>query len=127
APAVAPWHAVDERPQPGVEAAALLDDRERGARIASHRVELEPVADQPRVGAQVFESAVVEASAIPDVEVVECLAVVGALVEHGAPGQPGLRTLEAEELEQFAVAVQRHAPFAVVVLAHRIVAAGTGP
>src|SRR5688500_13389099 len=127
APAVAPRRAVDEGPQVRIEAARLADQRERGARVAAHRAELEPVADQSRIGQQALQAAVGQARAVVDVEVVEGLAVVRALVEHGAPRQARLRALEAEELEQCAIAVQRHAPFAVVVVAHRVVAAGAGP
>ena len=122
APAVlqrAPTHV---RPQECIEAATFLDRGECGAGVVAHRGDLETVADQSGVAQQQFDAAIGQARATRDIETGECAAIVLALVEYGTPGQSRLRAFEAEELEQRAVVVQRHAPFVVVVLTQAVAA-----
>src|SRR5438067_472201 len=58
------------------------------------------------------------------IEAGEGAAVGVALVEDRRPGQPRLRALEHEELEEPTLVVHGHAPLAVVVAEHRRRAAG---
>jgi hypothetical protein len=50
----------------------------------------------------------------------ERAAIVVALLQHGTPGKPRLRTFQAEKLEECAIVVQRHTPFGVVIRLHQL-------
>jgi len=107
---------VDEAPDVLCEAPERSLHVEKGASVADRRLDLEPVADDAGIGHQpggVFvnpgcDPRRFEARKGPPV----CL----ALAQDRQPAQPGLRTLEGEELEQGAVVADRHPPLAVVVV-----------
>jgi hypothetical protein len=57
----------------------------------------------------------VEAGELADVEAGESLPVALPLLQHGDPGESGLRAFEDELFEELTVVAYRHAPFFVVV------------
>src|SRR5262249_11282810 len=63
---------------------------------------------------------------LPRVEAVESAPVARPLPEDRDPREPGLRALEAQELEEPPVVVERYAPLAVVVRAVKGIS-GSGP
>ena len=124
-PRVLPRLAADEAPEESVEAAELRPQREVGAGIRDAPRDLEPIADDAGIGEERADLGRVVAGHLPGIEAVEGAPVGRALPENRDPGEAGLGALEAEELEEPAVVVERNAPLAVVVRAVERV--GPGP
>ncbi len=57
------------------------------------------------------------------IELRKCLAVRGAFVENGGPGQSGLRSLEDQEFKLGAIVADRHPPLFVMIGKIQIIAA----
>src|SRR5438045_6067638 len=61
------------------------------------------------------------------IELAERASIPFPLLDHDRPAEPGLRRFEHEELEVLAIVMDRHTPFAIVILQHqRTVAADPG-
>jgi hypothetical protein len=110
-PAIDPGLAADERPEQLVEAAG----GDRRLRVRDRRLDLQPVADDARVGEQPLDVAWAESGDCLDGETGERAPVTGPLVQDRRPRQPGLGALEDEQLEEMPLVVRRDAPFLVVV------------
>src|ERR1700723_1384159 len=53
------------------------------------------------------------------IELAKCTAIPFPLFEHDRPTEPGLRCFEHKKLKVFAVIVDWHTPFAIVILEHK--------
>jgi len=71
-----------------------------GLGIASGRVKLEAIADDPRVEHQFIDFRVAHLRHALDVEAVHHPAIMLALAQHGDPGKAGLEPFEQKQLEQ---------------------------
>ncbi len=107
--------AVDEAPEPVAEGALALAQLEKGPRVADGGVDLGPVAHDAGIGQQSFPFPVAEARDGVRIEVCERAPVGVALAQDRQPGQPRLRSLEDQHLEQVALVARGHAPLVVVV------------
>jgi hypothetical protein len=83
--------------------------------VGDGALELEPVADEARVGHEALDVGSGEGSHALRVKAVERGSVVGPLAEYREPTQAGLRALEDEKLKELAVVVHGPAPLLVVV------------
>ena len=61
------------------------------------------------------------------IELAESAAIAFTLVQDDRPAQPGLRPFENKELEMFAIIVDRHAPFPIVIIEHQGIAFADPP
>src|SRR5207247_322632 len=102
-------------PHIAIERPELLLHGEKGARIRDRGLDLLAIADDARVIQQARDAAPVESRDRLGIEARERSAVALALAQDRDPGEACLCGLEHQELEQLAVVVQRHSPFAVVV------------
>src|SRR5438552_3098623 len=114
-PAVLDRSPVDEAPYVCVERAEILLHGEEGARVLDRGRDFHPVPDDAWVGEEAAGVAGPEASHPLGVEARIGAAVALAPREDGEPREPGLRSLEDQELEHRPVVVDRHAPLLVVV------------
>ena len=94
--------AVEEAPQEGREASALLQFQER-AGVVDHGLDLEAVAHDAGVAHQAGDVLGAVAGDAVGIEAVEGLAEVLALPEDRQPRQAGLEAFEDELLEQGAI------------------------
>src|SRR6266705_3276376 len=115
APAVLQRPPAGEAPEISVEGAEFPLHVEEGAGVADGGLDLEAIAHDPRVAEQPFDVAGAKARHLDRVEPGEGAAIVLPLVEDRGPGQPGLRALEYQELEQAAVVVDRDTPLHIVI------------
>ncbi len=83
------------------------------------------MADDAFILQQAVDVAPGEAGDPVEIEIVEGGAEILPLCEDRAPAQPGLKSLEAQLLEQATVVADRKAPFAVVIM--RKIRCRTGP
>src|SRR5262249_18644353 len=90
--------------------------------VRRRRIDLEPVADDPRVDQQPALVGRAEARDATRVEPCERAAVGRALVKYRGPGQPRLGAFEDQHLEQVAIVARGVPPLLVVVLDHERVA-----
>ena len=109
--------AADEAPDEAVEAPELRPERQEGAGVLDRAPDLESVPDDARVGEERADLGGPVAGHLPGGEAVEGAPVPRALAEDRDPGEARLRALEAQELEEPPVVVERHAPLAVVIRA----------
>src|SRR5690606_6871528 len=109
------WHPGDELPQELGEAAAFPLHREEPLRIVDGALDLQAVADDPRILQQGLEAALLHSRYAIGLEAVEDLPVALPLAQDGDPGEARLRSFEDQELEQALVVAHRHAPLLVVV------------
>src|SRR5579871_4838600 len=116
APTVDQWLATDELPYVLGEATEVLLDRQKGARVADRRFNLEPVAHDPGIGEQCFDFLRAVGGNLDRVEVVEGRAKTFAFSEDDLPAETRLHRVQHEKLEQLAVVPEWNAPLAVVVL-----------
>ncbi len=87
---------VDERPE---ERHRILQ-RQPGLGITAGGVELEAVADDPRIEHQLVDFRVAHLRHALYVEAEQHLAITLALAQHGDPGKPRLEPFEQKQLEQ---------------------------
>jgi len=85
APGVLTRPAVDEAPEEGLETRTRVAKREARAGVADRRLDLETIADDPRVGEQALDAPRAVACDPLRVEAVERAAVVLALGEDRVP------------------------------------------
>ncbi len=74
--------------------------RQPRLRIAPGGIELEAIADDPRIEHQVIDFRVAHLRHALYVEAVQHLAISLALAQHGDPRKPGLEPFEQKQLEQ---------------------------
>src|SRR5439155_21771685 len=86
--------AADELPDVSVEAAKFLLHCQKRFRVLNRRGDLEPVADNPRIGEESLHFAHIVTGDFLRSEVVEDFAVMLALLKNRVPAQPGLRAFE---------------------------------
>ena len=98
-PAVDDGVTIDALPQQRVERVARLVQSAGGAGVGDGRCDFETVADDAGVGQQARDISVAIAGYPCGIEVVECLAVVFALLQYCDPRQPGLGTFQHDEFE----------------------------
>jgi hypothetical protein len=106
----------DETPDIGVEAPELLLDLQEAAGVVDCGRDLEPVADDARVGQEPGDLPFVEPGHPRGVEAGEGAAEILAFLKDGQPGQPGLESLEQEMLEDPAVVMDGDPPFHIVIM-----------
>ncbi len=104
---------------PGVvrQRAELAPQLQHAARVVDGGLDLAPVAHDGRVLHQALDLGGAKGCDLLGVEVRERGAKALALVQDGEPAQAGLKTLQADLLEQPAVVRHRKAPLGVVVVA----------
>src|SRR5210317_742914 len=113
----------DEAPYVVAESVKFLPDVEKRPSIADGCINLEPISNDPGIVEQPGNLAVTETGHLFRIELRKCLAVCGALVENGGPGQSGLRSLENQEFKLGAIVADRHPPLFVMIGKIQIVAA----
>ncbi len=86
----------DERP----EKRHRVLQRQPGLGIAPGRIELEPVADDPRVEHQLVDFGIAHLRHALHVKAEHDLAIMLAFAQHGDPGKAGLEPFEQKQLEQ---------------------------
>ena len=104
--------AADERPE---QLAERHVERERRACVSDRGLDLAAVADDAGVSEQPLDVALAEARDRLDLPARKSLPVALPLVQDRRPGEPGLRALEVQQLEQPSFVPLGHAPFLVVV------------
>src|SRR6266699_1582743 len=97
--------AVDPAPQVCCERTEFGLHLDEGLRVGAGGVNLQPVPDDPRVLAQLFEPAVAERRDLRRVERCKRTAIAVAPVEDRGPRQAALGALEDQQLEDVAVVV----------------------
>src|SRR5690348_16582457 len=107
--------AVAVLPHDLVERHPRLAQRERGPGVGDRRLDLAPMADDPRVREQPLDVPFAEACDPLRLEAGEPAPERLALAEDRDPGEPGLEALEAEALVQPALVANRTSPLLVVV------------
>ena len=115
APGVLLGFAADKPPDVGIECAKFLLQLQKCLCIPNRGFDFQAVADDAGIGEQLANLPLVVAGHLLGIETVEDFAVALALAQDGVPAQPGLGPLQDEELEEFAVVVDRHAPLRVVI------------
>ncbi len=126
APMVALGPAVDELPEIRREAARRCHQVEGGAGGQDGAFDLGAVADDAGILHQGLDLGGVVARDQRRVEAVEGALEIRALAQDGDPGEAGLEAVQDQLLEQLAVALDRHAPFLVVIGDIERVAAAPG-
>ncbi len=115
---------IDKIPQISVQSQAKLAHLEIGARIFDEAIYLEAIAHNTGILQQGCDLRVLVTRYLVGIEVIKNLAVVFAFAQNGYPAQTRLGAFETKEFEQFAIVVNRRAPFVIViVLVEFIVAA----
>src|SRR5258708_4497122 len=112
----------DKLPDVTVERAELLLHHEKCLGVSYRRSHLQPVADDPLIAQQLPRLSPVVARDFLGIEPVKRRSIVFALPQNRVPAKPGLCALQNQELEQHAVVMLRHTPFAVVLKNREIVA-----
>ena len=107
--------AVDVRPEPFREAAELVLHRKERARVEGDGFEFAAMTNHAGIFHERVDLLSVEARDLADVEMRESLSVMLTFLQDGDPGEPGLRALEDELLEEQSVVADGHAPFVVVI------------
>ncbi len=74
--------------------------RQPGLRVTPRGIELETIADDPRIEHQFVDFGVAHLRDTLHVEAEQHLAITLALAQHGDPRQPGLEPFEQKQLEQ---------------------------
>ena len=97
----------------------------RRLRVRDCRLDLAAVADDSLVREQPAHVPRPVLRDLLDLEPVEGAAEVLPLAQDGQPGEPRLKCLERQPLEELVLAVQRPTPFAVVVV--EVVGSAQGP
>src|SRR6185369_6747986 len=115
-PAFAPQRlAVDEAPDVSVETAKLALHFAKTVRVRNGGIDLQPVANYPRVVQQRRDLSFVVTRDFRRIETVERLAIVVTFAQDCFPTQSGLCAFENQKLKQTRVVVNGHAPFLVVI------------
>src|SRR5438105_12478655 len=108
----------DEFPEECVERPFLFLELEQRPRVRHGRLYLLAVAHDAGILQELRDAAAVIARHALRIEPVEHLEEMRPLVQDRGPRQPRLEAVEHELGEQFAVSVERHSPFPVVVAEH---------
>jgi hypothetical protein len=103
------------RPDELLQRLACLAQRDSGAGVRNRRLDLAPVADNPRVTEEPLDVGLTEGRDSIDLEACERRPESLALAQDRQSGEPGLEALEAEPLVDAALVAHRPAPLLVVV------------
>ena len=117
----------DKAPRVPIESSELLLNGEKRPRVAYGRLDLLPVANDPRIEQQLLNALVGISRHFARIEPAESAAVAFPFVQDDRPVQAGLRPFQNQELEVFAVIVRRNAPFPIVILEHQGIAVADPP
>jgi hypothetical protein len=109
---------VDERPEIRVEASEFLLRLENTCGVCDGRLDLEPVADDPRILEQPLDVFRLEPCDDLGVESCERTSIPLPLAEDREPREARLGSFERQKLVEVPVVVRRDAPLLVVVLEH---------
>src|SRR5438309_5221683 len=96
----------------------LFLELEERPRVRESGFHLLPVAHDARILQELLDAAAIIARHALRIEPVEHLEEMRPLVQDRGPGEPRLEAVEHELCEQLAVSMERHSPFAVVVVEH---------
>ena len=107
----------------GVETSKLVLNREKRSRVAHSRFDFHPVSNDRRIRSERLDSFLRVSRHLPRVELAEGAAIAFPFLEHDRPAEPGLRRFEHEKFEVLAIVMDRHAPFAIVILQHQWIVA----
>src|SRR5262245_61552986 len=99
-PAIDSRRAADELPDVRIEAAEFVLNRQKGIRVLHRALYFQPVAHDPWIRKQSFQSRRGESRHTRRVEIGERFTIRRTLVQNGFPTQTGLSALEREELEE---------------------------
>ena len=102
-------------PEIGGKGPFLVDQLERALRVVDRRFDLAAMADDAGVFQQPPHVARTEAGHRGRLEILERPAEVIALAKDGDPAQAGLKTFQADLLEETAIVGDRPSPFLVVI------------
>ncbi len=103
--------------EPGGETAMAAAQAQDHAGIVDRGIDLEPVADDARVGEQARAISFAIRGDTLDVEAVVGAVEARALLQHRLPAQPGLVDFQQQALEQHGFVAVRETVFVVVVIA----------
>src|SRR5260370_15904650 len=118
---------IDESPAIGVKTSELCLNGEKRPPVAYRRFNFHPVSNDHRIQCELPNSSLGISRHLFRIELAEGATITLPLFEHNRPTESRLRSLEHEKLKVFAVIVDGHTPFAVVILEHqRIVHADPG-
>src|SRR5712692_2969245 len=90
------------------------------------RIDLHPISNDRRVSRERLDSLLRVSCHLPRIELAEGAAIAFPFLEHDRPTEPGLRRFEHEEFEVLAIIMDRHTPFAIVVVQHQRIVADPG-
>src|SRR4029077_1511514 len=107
--------AADKLPDVASEAAAFLLYGQEGAGVADGGFDFQAIADDPRIGEQLFDLSPIVTGDLFRIEIVEGGTKSFALAKDDLPAQAGLRGVQDQKLEKLAVILERYAPFAIVI------------
>ena len=107
--------ASDKFPDIGVEAAEFLLNFEEGASVGDGRGYFQTISNDAGIGQQGADFSGIVRGDNLRIEIVEDLAIAGALAQNGVPAKAGLRAFENQEFKEHAVVMDRNAPFLVVI------------
>src|SRR5262245_1424965 len=102
-------------PDEGCKRAFPFDELLSPSRIVDDRFDLAAMADDAFILEQTADVALRETRYPVEIEIMERCAEVLALCEDGAPAQSGLKTLQAQFLEQSLIITDREAPLGIVI------------
>src|SRR5271165_2695393 len=114
-PGVALGSSADEAPNVGIKAAELALHSEKRFGIINGCGNFQAVANNSRIAKQSLHFSQIVTRHDGRIELIEYLAIAGALLEHSIPTQPGLRTFQNEQLKKAPVVMHRHAPFLIMI------------
>ena len=122
APLVDPRPSADESPDVIVEAAELFLHGDERLRVADRGIDLQPIANDPRVREQSRHVAIAELRDARGIEFLEGDPIGVALAQDRVPAQSGLCAFERDELEPSPIVMDRDAPLFIVVANRQFVA-----
>src|ERR1700730_4365263 len=109
---------IDPVPEVAGEGPEFPLHADEGLSVGACAVDLEPIPDDARVLAKLFEPLVTKPSDLGRIEVCKGTTLSVAAIENRRPGQASLGTFERQHLKDVSVVVRWDAPFVIVVLAH---------
>lgn len=125
-PGVLQRSAIHEAPLVGSEGTKFPLNRQEGAGVANRRFHLEAITDYAGIRKEFRNLDMIEMRHCLGVKAGKGDAVVRTFTQDGNPGKPGLGTFQDQKLEQEPVVVDWHAPFPVVIVQIKRLAADPG-
>src|SRR5690242_9480739 len=127
APAVHFGLAADKAPRVCIESSELLLNCEKRPRIAYGRFDFLPVANDPRIEPELLNAFLGISRHFARIELAERAAIAFTFIQDDRPVQAGLRPFQNQELEMFAVIVNRDPPLPIVIFEHQGIALADPP